>query len=85
MDDDDVLWWIRDQNIRRGLWRAANSQNSNLEDPMNLVNQTQYPIKYLDEQWIHLMIVARNSGFTEKEIRDFFQDRKIEKIDEASG
>ncbi|TBL72438.1 anti-repressor SinI family protein [Paenibacillus thalictri] len=45
------------------------------------VKQTLVPNKNLDENWVYLMIVARDSGLSKEEIRQFFLECKQENED----
>lgn len=38
------------------------------------VKQTLAPNKNLDENWVNLMIVARDSGLSAEEVRQFFRE-----------
>lgn len=40
------------------------------------VKQTLAPNKNLDENWVNLMIVARDSGLSTEEVRQFFRECK---------
>jgi hypothetical protein len=40
------------------------------------VKQTLVPNKNLDENWVNLMIVARDSGLSTEEVRQFFRECK---------
>ncbi|SDO49304.1 Anti-repressor SinI [Paenibacillus sp. yr247] len=40
------------------------------------VKQMLVPNKNLDENWVNLMIVARDSGLSKEEVRQFFRECK---------
>jgi DNA-binding transcriptional MerR regulator len=40
--------------------------------------QSHLPNSNLDENWIHLMIAARDSGLSAEEVRQFFRECKNE-------
>ncbi|WP_156157888.1 anti-repressor SinI family protein [Gordoniibacillus kamchatkensis] len=40
------------------------------------VKQTLVPNKKLEEHWVNLMIVARDSGISTEEVREFFRECK---------
>ncbi|MBD0384209.1 anti-repressor SinI family protein [Paenibacillus sedimenti] len=40
------------------------------------VKQTLVPNKNLDENWVNLMIAARDSGLSIEEVRQFFRECK---------
>jgi hypothetical protein len=44
------------------------------------------PKKSLDENWVHLMLVARSLGITKEEVRQFIQQTQKQNLElEANG